>query len=152
MLEQWAALKEEIRSNKGLMSRKYHQLWAHMLEHFSEKYPLVLRLVVIALLIPTDTSECERIFSLMNDIKTAERSSLGQATLKHLMIWHTCAKGLACEEVPVLAILKEFRTRAGVRGRQPHRGQAVPKYDYTVETRPFMETRGLSGRVREESR
>ena len=40
VLEQWAALKEEIRSNKGLMSRKYHQLWAHMLEHFSEKYYL----------------------------------------------------------------------------------------------------------------
>ena len=30
----------------------------------SEEYYLVLRLVVIAMLIPADTSECERIFSL----------------------------------------------------------------------------------------
>lgn len=30
-----------------------------------------------------------------------------------------------------MAILKEFRAMAdGVRGRKPHRGQQVPKYEY----------------------
>ena len=41
---------------------------------------------VISLLIPADTSECERIFSLMNDLKTAERNSMGQQNLKNLML------------------------------------------------------------------
>ena len=83
------------------------------------------------LLIPCDTSECERVFSLMNDLKTSERTSMGQTTLKHLMVWYSLAKERKFEEVPVMAILKEFRAMAdGVRGRKPHRGQQVPKYEY----------------------
>ena len=99
------------------------------LVQFSDEYSLVLRLVVISLLIPADTSECERIFSLMNDLKTSERSTMGQETLKNLMLWHimgytTTADGkkekMACRDVPVMAILKEFRAMAdGVRGPAP---------------------------------
>ena len=65
------------------------------------KYLLVLRLAAIALLVPADTSECERIFSLMNNLKTADRSALGQANLKNIMIWHTMAQDLSYEQVPV---------------------------------------------------
>ena len=36
-----------------------------MLVQFTDQYRLVLRLDVISLLIPAETSECERIFSLM---------------------------------------------------------------------------------------
>ena len=50
----------------------------------SDEYPLHLRLVVISLIVPADTSECERIFSLMND--------MGQLNLKNLMLWHRMAK------------------------------------------------------------
>ena len=100
---------------------------------FADEYALVLRLVVISVLIPADTSECERVFSLMNDLKTAERNSLKQATLKHLMLWHSLAKDLSCEQVPVMAILKEFRELSGLRGRHAHRGQHPPKYEYTVK-------------------
>ena len=82
------------------------------------------------LLIPTDTSECERVvFSLMNDLKTAERSSLG-ASLKNLMVWHSMGKHLSCEQVPVVPILREFRALAGVKGRNAHRGQAPPQHDH----------------------
>ena len=96
VLQQWREMKEEIRKEHGLESRKFHDLWPHMLVHFDDKYNLILRLVVVALLVPTDTSECERVFSLMNDLKTAERNSLKQATLKHLMLWHSLAKDLSC--------------------------------------------------------
>ena len=37
------------------------------------------------------------------------------------MIWHTIAKGLKCEQVPVQLILNEFRALGGIRGRQAHR-------------------------------
>ena len=30
----------------------------------------------------------------MNDLKTSERNSLGQANLMNMMIWHTVAKAL----------------------------------------------------------
>lgn len=91
----------------------------------------MLRLVVIALLIPADTSECERVFSLMNDIKTAERESLDQNVLRNLMLWHIEGKDTECKNVPVMSILKEWRSMAtGPRGRKPHRPAEVPKYEY----------------------
>ena len=104
-----------------------------MLTMWSDEYPLVMRLVVIMLLIPCDTSECERVFSLMNDLKTAERSRLGQTNLRNLMIWHAIAKKVSYVELPVVAILKEFRRLGGPRGRNAHRPTAPPKYNYTVK-------------------
>ena len=63
------------------------------------------------------------------DIKTAERSSMNQENLKNLVVWHTMSNHLTCEQLPVMAILKEFREMAGIRGRQAHRGTAPPKYN-----------------------
>ena len=54
-----------------------------MLVHYADEYPLPLRLVVFSIILPADTSECERVFSLMNDIKTSERSSMGQQNPLH---------------------------------------------------------------------
>ena len=48
------------------------------------------------------------------------------------MIWHTIAKGLKCEQVPVQLILNEFRALGGIRGRQAHRGADPPKHDHRV--------------------
>ena len=87
VLEQWEDLKAEI-NVPTLRTLTFHQLWANMLVQYTDEYALVLRLVVISLLIPADTSECERIFSLMNDLKTTERNSMGQQNLKNLMLWH----------------------------------------------------------------
>ena len=90
VVEQWNDMQSSIASSPGLCARGYHDLWSHMLVHFHLQYPLPLRRVAISLLIPADTSECERIFSLMNDIKTAERSRMNTETLKHLMgMFHT---------------------------------------------------------------
>jgi hypothetical protein len=145
VLEQWEDLKAEI-NVPTLRTLTFHQLWANMLVQYADEYALVLRLVVISLLIPADTSECERIFSLMNDLKTAERNSMGQQNLKNLMLWHimgykTDAEGkkvkMPCCDVPVMAILKEFRSMAfengGTLGRKAHRAAPVPKYMYEYE-------------------
>ena len=90
----------------------------------SDEYPLPLRLVVISLIVPADTSECERIFSLMND--------MGQHNLKNLMrmLWHRMAKDVKAQYVPVMAVLKEFRAMAGEMGRRPHRAQNPIKNKY----------------------
>ena len=48
----------------------------------------------------------ERVFSLMNDLKTAERNRLGQTNLRNLIIWHAIAKKVSYVELPVVAILE----------------------------------------------
>ena len=82
--------------------------------------------------IPSDTSECERIFSLMNDLKTAERSRLGEK-LSSLMVWHVAGRTMQCCDVPVFDILHEFRALAGIRGRTAHRAHQPPMYDQKVK-------------------
>ena len=97
MLEQFNEMTKEINESVGLKSRKHHDLWARMLVHSADEYPLALRLVAISMLIPADTSECERIFSLMNDIKTAERSKMATTTLRNLIVWHRMARKLEAD-------------------------------------------------------
>ena len=133
VIEEWKQMAPEILESPGLMSRSFHDLWSHMLVSFSDEYPLVLRLAAIMLLVPVDTSECERVFSLMNDLKTSQRERMGQENLKNQMLWHTVAKGLKCEEVPVVAILNEWRKMAGFKGRNKHVGTNPPKYEYRVK-------------------
>ena len=97
VLEQFNEMTKEINESVGLKSRKHHDLWARMLVHSADEYPLALRLVAISMLIPADTSECERIFSLMNDIKTAERSKMATTTLRNLIVWHRMARKLEAD-------------------------------------------------------
>eukprot|EP00966_Prymnesium_polylepis_P083793 1940396-Prymnesium_polylepis.1 len=122
VIEQWGDLKNEIAKSPGLNGRSFKSLWPHMLTRFTAEYSFVLRLVAIMLVIPLDTSEAERIFSLMNDIKTPERASLGQKNLVNLMIWHYYGKGMKPWDVPVQEILAEFHAMVADNplGRRPH--------------------------------
>ena len=82
----------------------------------------------------------------MNDLKTSERSLMGQANLKNLMLWHIMGyitkedgkkEKMPCRDVPVMAILKEYRTMAnGIRGRKAHVAAQVPKYEYEKNCAP----------------
>ena len=58
---------------------------------------------------------------------------MGQENLKNMMLWHMMGKELSNEQVPVMAILKEFRELGGIRGRNAHRGKAPPVYDYRIK-------------------
>ena len=72
----------------------------------------------------------------MNDIKTSERERLSQEVLCNIMHWHIGSrdlqgKAMPCKDVPVMAILKEWRSMAtGPKGRRPHRPQAKVEYPY----------------------
>ena len=46
------------------------------------------------------------------------------------MLWHEMGKQLSPQEVPVMAILKEFREMAGPRGRDSHRPAERVVYGY----------------------
>ena len=49
------------------------------------------------------------------------------------MVWHTAAKDVPFEEVPIMEILEEFRNLSGIRARKAHRGTAPPKYNIRVK-------------------
>lgn len=131
VLEQFNDLQGLRLAEPGLNTLKFHEFWSRMLVFRLGEFPLILRLVAITMVIPVDTSECERVFSLMNDIKTTERCRLG-SSLKYIMLWHrlACKKGedgslspehLTCAELPVMGIIKKWREMAGPRGRTAHR-------------------------------
>jgi len=50
--------------------------------------------------------------------------------LTNLMLWHRLAKDLKPHEIPVMAILKEFRALAGDQGRRPHLPEPKVTYEY----------------------
>lgn len=120
LLECWDELMDEIMASPALMQRPFKSLWPHMLLKFTEHYKCILRLVAIMLLLPVDTSECERVFSLMNDIKIGTRSRLKQTNLRNLMIWNYHGKNLKAWELPFQEILDEFHNLAGKTGRRTH--------------------------------
>lgn len=138
VLEHWHDMITMIDSAPGLKSYAFKLLWPKVVAGFSDDYPRVLRLVVIMLLVPVDTSEPERIFSMMNDIKVAERSSMSTAVLRDLIMWYFHGKEMPAHELPVLEIIKEWRTlHAELHGaeskQKPHRPAPPRVYDYTVQ-------------------
>ena len=64
---------------------------------------IVIRMIVLYLMVPLDTSECERGFSLMNLLKTALRNRLGSRRLNDLM--RICLLGPSVEDFDPKQIL-----------------------------------------------
>ena len=92
----------------------------------------MLRFVVFMLLVPVDTSEAERIFSLMNDIKTHGRTRLQQQNLNAMMVWNYYGNKLEPWQVPVHEILKEFHALANnpTQGSNEHIQAAPITYEW----------------------
>ena len=72
----------------------------------------ILLLVVIIMTFAVDTSVCERGFALMNNLKKARRSGMGNQLLRILMT--LCELGTEWEEpanIPVAEIIAEWRAQ-----------------------------------------
>ena len=93
-----------------------------LFDQYSEKidpqhFYNVLLLAAIVQTIAVDTSICERGFSLMNNLKTVRRSSMGKTLLRLLMT--ICSLGDEWKDptkIPVKDIIEEWRAQSG-RGR-----------------------------------
>jgi hypothetical protein len=72
VLAQWERMKQTIASDPQLSRMELNVLWPRMLSRsgFVRQFSLVLRIVGIAVTFTVDTSGCERLISLMNDLKT----------------------------------------------------------------------------------
>ena len=107
VLREWKALKKKIQST-GQRPKRFKALWTDAILQYQDTYVNVLRLVIIMLLIPTDTSECERLFSLMNNIKTAKRAGLLTGKTQSLMMWHYVWHDVKPCDFPVRAVLDQI--------------------------------------------
>jgi hypothetical protein len=87
-LVQWTELKICITTYLRSHSQKVKisALWQHFIlkDQVQQQFPDILALVQICLLIPTNTADCERGFSLMGRIKNDWRARLNTSTLASL--------------------------------------------------------------------
>ena len=119
---EWTRLKSFVMRDENLRALKYHELYERLFDQFSDKansqhFYNVLLIAAIVQTIAVDTSICERGFSLMNNLKTAKRSSMGTVLLRMLMT--ICTLGANWEDptkIPVAEIMEEWRAQAK-RGR-----------------------------------
>ncbi len=66
---------------------KFNELWPMMLDRYSFNFILRVVQVEIALTFSVDTSGCERLISLMNDLKTKFQEKMAHETLRDLVWW-----------------------------------------------------------------
>ncbi len=78
-----------LATKSSLMLMPFRQLWARMLSMLTAQFPLILRVIATAMTFTTDTSGCERLISLMNDVQAEFQSRMGHGCLRSQMWWST---------------------------------------------------------------
>ena len=81
--QEWQELKVCIKRNHSQL--KMLPMWQRIFAEYTERFPNILMLVEIMLVLPLATACCERGFSTLKRIKSDWRSRLGTETLDHLM-------------------------------------------------------------------
>ena len=87
-MHQWERLKFEAPSMPFFKHTAHCQFWEHLLTHYDKPvmgYSEILKVAVLVLLIITDSSCCERGYSLMNRIHANLRNRLEIAALREIM-------------------------------------------------------------------
>ena len=108
-MHQWERLKFETRTLPFFKHTTYRQFWEHLLANYDKPvvvYSEVLKIAVLVLLIITDSSCCERSYSLMNRIHTGVRNRLGIRTLRDLMC--ICSLGPELKDYDPKPVLKSW--------------------------------------------
>ena len=78
--EQWLRLKLFVCKRIPLSERHFHTLWPRMVTQ-DLQFAKVMKIISIFMLLPMNTSICERGFSAMNRIKSDGRSVMLSSTL-----------------------------------------------------------------------
>ena len=110
VLQQWKQFKKEMVAHfPQLLTMRFNAFWHHIFKHFGYRYDQLCKLVRFILLVPCDTSDCERGFSLMNLLLTALRNNLGEKHLNDLMI--ICSLGPSIHEFDPKPVLKYWHAQ-----------------------------------------
>ena len=117
-MREWRRLKRFVMTTDTLMSLSFREMYERLYDHYSDKdndthYYNILLLAAIISCFAIDTSVCERGFSLMNNLKTARRSQMGNELLRILMT--ICSLGQAWSDpsqIPVDRIVEVWREQS----------------------------------------
>ena len=97
--QEWECFKADLlRGDIGIeriASSSHSEFLRFMRMHYQERYPSFLRLVLIILLVPIGSAECERMSILMNRLKTDLRSRMKNGRLNDLMTVNRLAPSIA---------------------------------------------------------
>ena len=89
VLQDWECLKADLArgdiSIEKVKSCTHSEFWGFMRKHYQGRYPWLLWIVLVIRLVPIGSAECERMFSLMNRLKTDLRNRMKNSTLNDLM-------------------------------------------------------------------
>ena len=90
--------------------------------HMHTTFPLVYRLVELALILPVATATVERAFSAMSIIKTGLRNKMGDDWMNHRMVCYIERDVfVSIEESKIIERFQGYRTRKGVLPRPRRR-------------------------------
>jgi hypothetical protein len=99
MLEEWKHFKVDVvRGNIGIekvKSDSFSEFWSFVSRHYRRRYPWLVMLLLIVRLLPIGSADCERMFSLMNRLKTDRRNRLTTEKLDVLMRVNRLAPSVA---------------------------------------------------------
>lgn len=84
-LIEWRDLKADLIQTDQHRDLRYVEFWTWVSRSYLNRYPTILKLILVILIIVIDTSCCERGYSLMNRTHTAERNLLKVETVNDLM-------------------------------------------------------------------
>ncbi len=65
---------------------KFSELWPIMLDGYAQQFNFILHVAGIALTFSVNTSGCERLISLMNDLRTKFQEKMAHETVRDL-VW-----------------------------------------------------------------
>ena len=109
-MRQWERLKFELPKHAFFRHTSFVGFWEHVAMHFDTGaltgYSEFIKLALAVLLIVTDTSCCERAYSLMDRIHTYLRNRLEVKTLNDLMC--ICSNGPELEDFDLMPTLKAW--------------------------------------------
>ena len=104
LLADWPIFKRHVAREPFFNACTASEFWRHVAQHYAFRHPLVIRMIVLYLMVPLDTSECEHGFSLMNLLRIALQNRLGSRHLNDLM--RICLVGPSIEDFdpkPIMA-------------------------------------------------
>ena len=99
MLQEWKHFKGDVvRGYIGIekvKSESFSEFWSFVSRHYRVRYPWLVMLLLIVRLLLIGSADCERMFSLMNRLKTDLRNRLTTETLDVLMRVNRLAPSVA---------------------------------------------------------
>ena len=107
---QWKILKFELPKHAFFKTMGFVRFWEHVATHWDtgnlHGYSEFIKIALAVLLVVTDTSCCERGYSLMNRLHTYLRNGLKVESLDDLMC--ICSNGPDLEDFDPMPILKAW--------------------------------------------